>query len=188
MPYLDAALSLAGCGGKRMSQCRLTTKSPPGVLPRQASLARSDFFDRPMSASVRDAALGHIEARGDHPALAGQAGGMLLDAWGGAIAEIDPTATAIPHRNARFLAQEFVTFPSVPSDASVSANEEWLGRLRRKLRPAVSGFAYVNYIDPALRHWQQAYYGGNLARLVDVKRRYDPDDAFVFAQSIPTHL
>jgi len=188
MAYLDAALSLAGCGGKRVSQCRLTTKSPPGVLPRQASLARSDFFDHPMSASVRDAALGHIEARGGHPALAGQAGGMLLDAWGGAIAGVAHASTAIPHRKAAFLAQEFVTFPSVPSDQSVSENEAWLGRLRRKLRPAVSGFAYVNYIDPALRHWQHAYYGTNLARLVDVKHRYDPDDAFVFAQSIPTHL
>jgi FAD binding domain/Berberine and berberine like len=188
MAYLNAALSLAGCGGRDVSQCRLTTKTPPGVLPRQASLARSDFFDGPMPASVRDRVLGHIEARGNHPALARQAGGMLLDAWGGAIADVDPAATALPHRNASFLAQEFVTFPSVPSDDAVTANQTWLRRLRRKLRPAVSGFAYVNYIDPSLLDWQHAYYGRHLARLVEVKRTYDPDDAFSFAQSIPTSI
>src|SRR5207247_5458474 len=64
MAYLDAALSLAGCGGRSVSQCRLTTKSPAGVLPRQAALARSDFFDRAISSSVRDRVLSLVEARG----------------------------------------------------------------------------------------------------------------------------
>jgi len=186
MAYLDAALSLAGCGGRSVSQCRLTTKSPAGVLPRQAALARSDFFDRPMSSSVRDRVLSLVEARGADPALSHQAGGVLLDAWGGAIAHAAPAATALPHRNASFLAQEFVTFQTAPSDELLHANHSWLGRLWTALRPAVSGFAYVNYIDPALVDWQHAYYGDNLARLIRVKRAYDPDDAFAFAQSIPT--
>jgi Berberine and berberine like len=44
----------------------------------------------------------------------------------------------------------------------------------------------VNYIDSTLKGWQQAYYGSNLDRLIQVKQTYDPDDAFTFAQSIPT--
>jgi FAD binding domain/Berberine and berberine like len=186
MPYLQAALSLAGCGGHPVSACRLTTKSPPGILPRQAAIARSDFFDGPMRSSVRDDALSTIESRGGNAALSRQAGGMLLDAWGGAIAQVGADATAFPHRQASFLAQEFVTFRGTPSPSVLAENRTWLNGLWSSLRPSASGAAYVNYIDPSLKGWQVAYYGANLDRLIRVKRTYDPDDAFTFARSIPT--
>jgi hypothetical protein len=186
MTYLAAALSLAGCAGRPVSQCRLTTKSPPGILLRQASIARSDFFDGPMRSSVRDHALARIEDRGSDPSLSQQAGGMLLDAWGGQIAQIGATATAFSHRDASFLAQEFVTFQGTPSSQVVATNRSWLSSLGSALRPSASGYAYVNYMDPTLKGWQQAYYGSNLDRLIQVKLTYDPDDAFTFAQSIPT--
>ena len=45
-----------------------------------------------------------------------------------------------------------------------------------------------NHLDPGLGDFQSAYYGANLARLVEVKRAYDTDDLFTFAQSIPTRI
>ena len=186
MTVLEAARYFAECSGYSIDDCRLTVQG--GRLAREGSLAKSDFFDRPVGADVLRAALGLIEGRGAATSLASQTGGVLFDAWGGKIAQLAPDATAFPHRGARFLAQEFVTFHGPMTDAAIQTNRRWLTNLWRALRPAASGAAYVNYIDPELRGWLSAYYADNLARLVDVKRRYDPDDAFRFAQSIPTTI
>jgi hypothetical protein len=186
MSLLDAARYFAGCSGYSIDDCRLTEQG--GLLTREGSLAKSDFFDRSIDADLIRAALGLIEGRGATTALAAQTAGVLFDAWGGTIADVAPDATAFPHRDARFLAQEFVTFHGPITDATLGTNRRWLTNLWRAFRPAASGAAYVNYIDPELRDWLRAYYGDNLTRLVDVKRRYDPNDAFRFAQSIPTAL
>ncbi|HJX06921.1 MAG TPA: FAD-binding oxidoreductase [Actinomycetota bacterium] len=182
LPYLDVAKLYAGCAGQSTDDCSLQIHG--GTLPRQASLAKSDFFDHRISSADVDAMLGRIEARSTS-ALRSSSGGVIFDSWGGRIAELGSHATAFPHRRARFLAQEFVTFSSVPDGATLTANRRWLTSLWRTLRNSASGAAYVNYIDPELHGWARAYYGDNLDRLVTVKRRYDPDDVFRFPQSVP---
>jgi FAD/FMN-containing dehydrogenase len=82
-------------------------------------------------------------------------------------------------------AQYSITFPSVsPASSAKAAASAWLDDVQRLFLPVAQG-SYQNYIDPTLADWQQAYYGTNLARLRQVKRTYDPDDVFRFAQSIP---
>jgi hypothetical protein len=185
MDYLDAELYFAGCVGYSLDECALTIDG--GKLSREASLAKSDLFTQPMSSFAIEGLLGRIEDRAKTPALSSQAGGVLFDAWGGQIAQVSSSATALPLRSATYLAQEFVTFGSL-SPTAESANQAWLNALWQGLRPSVSGNAYVNYIDPDLANWKDAYYGANLARLVQVKQTYDPDDVFRFAQSIPTSI
>ena len=48
--------------------------------------------------------------------------------------------------------------------------------------------SYPNFIDGAETNYMRAYYGTNLERLVDVKRKYDPNNLFRFSQSIPLSL
>ncbi|RIB13787.1 Glucooligosaccharide oxidase [Gigaspora rosea] len=49
-------------------------------------------------------------------------------------------------------------------------------------------FSYQNYIDRDLDDWGTRYYGHHLPRLVETKKKYDPNNLFNWAQSIPTKL
>jgi FAD/FMN-containing dehydrogenase len=65
-----------------------------------------------------------------------------------------------------------------------AACAQWVRDTQAVLAPHGSGEAFQNYIDPELTGWEHAYYGANLARLQRVKRRYDPDGRFAFAQGV----
>jgi hypothetical protein len=69
--------------------------------------------------------------------------------------------------------------------AAGRASRRWINGAWRALRPHASGEAYQNYIDPQLQGWQRAYYGTNLGRLREIKKRVDPDFRFRFPQAIP---
>ena len=68
---------------------------------------------------------------------------------------------------------------------TVAANLEWVDEYLKAMQPYLSGGAYQNFPDRTQSDWQHAYYGDNFARLVEVKRTWDPDNLFRFPQSIP---
>jgi FAD/FMN-containing dehydrogenase len=111
--------------------------------------------------------------------------GMTIFAWGGAIGRVDPAATAFVHRDAAFLLDTETSWTARDSPRAVAAGLDWVEGFYRALGPYATRQAYQNFIDPSLAGWQTAYYGTNLRRLIEVKRRYDPDDVFRFPQSIP---
>jgi hypothetical protein len=127
-----------------------------------------------------------IERRQADPALAN--GSVLMDAYGGAINRVEPGATAFVHRDALCSLQFLASWDPRGGHALARANLRWIASFYDAMRPYLSGFAYQNYVDPDLPDWQRAYYGSNLARLVSVKRTYDPVDVFRFGQSIPTRI
>jgi len=110
--------------------------------------------------------------------------GIGLDAFGGAINRVPPDATAFVHRSSLFSAQYSANWNASDPPSVVTANQSWLANTWQAMRPYASGGAYVNYIDPNLPNWPQAYYGSNLPRLQQVKAAYDPTNLFHFPQSI----
>src|SRR5260370_36334149 len=117
---------------------------------------------------------------------AGAAGSVGLDALGGSINRVSPSATAFVHRDAAFLAQYITKWSASSTGNSVGISRQlaWLREYHRTMRPYASGQAYQNYVDPDLTDWQRAYYGANYPRLQAVKATYDPAGLFRFPQGI----
>ncbi len=164
--WLDLVRRWAGCLGHTLPGC-----SAPG---HQTFVGASDYLRRVPSLTQLGAFRHVVEARGS------ASGALLIDAYGGAVNHIRATATAFAHRG------ELASIQYFAAGDGASART-WVQHSRAALAGAVSGAAYVNYIDPTLQNWQHAYYGPNLSRLQRVKRRYDPLNLFRFAQSIRLH-
>lgn len=168
--YLSLQLIWAGCAGEPAAACRAYRPT--------SFAARSDYAASPFSSAALATAVRFIEIR---QADAAGSGALLLDPYGGALNRMPADATAFVHRDQLFSCQ-YLAYWSAGGAAAASS---WLTRFHTGMRPHVSGQAYQNYIDPTLEGWPQAYYAGNLQRLQEVKRTYDPGNVFHFRQSIP---
>ncbi|MCV2370110.1 FAD-binding oxidoreductase [Paucibacter oligotrophus] len=171
-------LMLGACAGLNNAQCHLPAQNPAGVLRRVAMAASSDFFDsladpQGMAAAISSALLGRASP-----------GGVILNLMGGAIGRIAADASAFVHRPALFSAQYGAEYSPTASSAQVSEGEQWAHGMRDSLRPWSSGRAYQNYLDALITNPEQAYYGSNLARLKQIKAKFDPTGLFKPAQGI----
>jgi hypothetical protein len=182
--WLHAMLVEAGCASLTVNQCHLPTQNPVGKLARASEYAKSDFFTKPLSSHGIGTLLAGVESFQRAGGAPGASGGIAFDALGGAVNRVSPGATAFVHRNALFQAQYTTTWPVGAAAAAVARQHGWQQSFWQSMRPFASGQAYQNYVDPALANWRQAYYGANLARLTQVKAKYDPNRVFRFPQAI----
>lgn len=106
---------------------------------------------------------------------------VLFLGLGGAVADKDPSATAYYYRGAKSLAVYSTQWLS--PDLAKAQNEE-VDALREKLLPYTQG-DYVGNPDRKLKDYLSSYWGGNVQRLREVKKKYDPNNVFNFPQSIP---
>jgi FAD/FMN-containing dehydrogenase len=184
--YRHAMLVEAGCESLSVGQCHLSGETAAGTLPRSSFAATSAYLLSSLSGAGLDAAVGAVQTLQSAVPLVG--GGLVFDSYGGAINTVAPDATAFVHRHALCAMQSSTSWGPGDEGATVDAAQQWLAQTAEAMAPFVSRSAYQNYVDPTLVDWAEAYYGSNLPRLVAVKRRYDPDNFFHFAQSIPTRL
>lgn len=107
---------------------------------------------------------------------------ITIEPMGGAVSDIAPSDTAYPHRQSAFLIHYLAEFSGQEEHKSRRAA---VRDTARAFKPFTTGGKYVNYPALNLKNWQQAYWGDNFARLQEVKRKYDPDNVFNHAHSIP---
>ena len=121
-------------------------------VPFDRFASKSHFLGAPLPGAGIDTAIRWIER---WPGSSNPGGaGMTLFAWGGAINRVAPAATAFVHRDAAFLMDTETTWTARDSPRVVSADLDWLPGMYHSLAPFSNAQAYQNFIDPALRDWQ----------------------------------
>lgn len=108
---------------------------------------------------------------------------VLLFSMGGASADIAPTATAYYYRKATFFLDYSVQWLDGKEDKQQIAQ---LDSLRTKLLPYTTG-DYIGNPDRSLNDYLKTYFGGNVDRLREIKKKYDPSHVFQFEQGIPAN-
>jgi FAD/FMN-containing dehydrogenase len=156
---------------------------PQAAQPEQPYLfAKSEFFRRLLPADTIAALLETFTSE----RAAGQVRELDFMPWGGAYNAVPADATAFVHRSELFELKHAVVVDPSASTVEKDAAHRQVIRSWGSVHPWGSGRVFQNFADPELENWAEAYYGGNLGRLIAVKARYDQENFFRFDQSLPT--
>ena len=98
---------------------------------------------------------------------------------GGKVNTVAPDATAFVHRTSQWMVTTDIDWSDAGDRQHIEANLRWQRDVFDLFyvmlgRPG----SYQNFPDPGLDNPAMAYWGSNLGRLWQVKRRYDPDLVF----------
>ena len=107
---------------------------------------------------------------------------MVIEHLHGAVTRVDPTATAFPYRAPGY---NLVVTGVWIDPADTDVNVAWVRQTMAALEPFLSERRYQNYMPGDADDTVDRAYGPNLERLVQLKRRYDPDNLFHLNRNIP---
>ncbi|MDQ3694070.1 MAG: FAD-binding oxidoreductase [Chloroflexota bacterium] len=145
------------------------------AAPHAASI-RMMFADDLSDATI-DAALAAMETASSPYSI------FQFRGLGGAMARVGNDATAFAHRDRRYFVAAIAIWLDAADDAA--RHETWTGALWQAIRHEGQG-VYVNFLEnEGADRIREAYPGATFDRLVEVKRRYDPENLFRFNQNIP---
>src|SRR5215218_10534647 len=137
--------------------------------------ARSMFLDR-FDGAAAATVVEHVQASTAPMAVA------QLRVLGGAMARVPATATAFAHRDRPIMAGVGCVYEDARDRPT---HDAWADGFAAALRQGATG-VYVNFLsDEGPERVREAYPGATWDRLVEVKRRYDPDNLFRRNQNIP---
>ncbi|CAG8523441.1 2846_t:CDS:2, partial [Dentiscutata heterogama] len=109
-------------------------------------------------------------------------------AGGGVINRISGNNSAYIHRNLLFVLQLEMKLSDRDKETQIKCVEKHLQFRQEFQAKYTSYFSYQDYIDKDLPDWATRYYGVHLPRLIETKKKYDPNNLFNWEQSIPTKL
>jgi FAD/FMN-containing dehydrogenase len=168
---LGAAFDVIGPIPYTALQSMLDGAAPPG----RRSYWKAGYLSR-----LDDAAIATARAQAaDMPAPFSL---FEIMAMGGRVAEIPAESAAFGNRDAAFLYNGIAFWEDPDADAEHVA---WARRLFEAMEEHATGGVYVNYLSSGEGDARvRAAYGDRWRRLVDVKRRYDPQNRFRLNQNI----
>jgi UDP-N-acetylenolpyruvoylglucosamine reductase len=99
---------------------------------------------------------------------------ILIQHVHGAAARVAPDATAFSARGNSYMPFILAEWDEGPDEPHV----EWTRNTWASLQPYSVGSAYVNFLGMEGQNRVESAYGSNYTRLVELKRRYDPENIF----------
>lgn len=106
---------------------------------------------------------------------------MHLYPINGACQDVAANATAFGHRDANF---SMVVLAASDDPANDAAHTKWVRDYSAAVAPHSEPGGYINFMDDDDGGRVRDNYGGNYDRLVELKRRFDPDNFFRNNQNI----
>jgi FAD/FMN-containing dehydrogenase len=100
---------------------------------------------------------------------------VFLAQLGGAMARVDPAATAFVGRDAAYIMNVHGRWADTADDKRV---RDWARKVFTDSAPHATGGGYVNFLTEDEGERVAATYGANYTRLQAVKQRYDPTNLF----------
>jgi FAD/FMN-containing dehydrogenase len=107
---------------------------------------------------------------------------VQLRVLGGAAARVPADATAFAHRDKKLLVVAAAMYDRAEDRAD---HDAWAASAAAALGDPANAAAYVGFLGDDAEDLHRAYPPATLARLVDVKRRYDPGNLFRRNMNVP---
>jgi FAD/FMN-containing dehydrogenase len=138
--------------------------SPPGALSYWKSAFFSELSDRAVEGMTRafERAPSELSA-------------LVVEDFHGAVTRVAPRATAYPHREPGY---NLFLISQWTDPGQTDAGLAWARDTFDALSPYMADRSYTNYLSADDHDRVRHAYGPNYERLVELKRRYDPDNLF----------